>query len=126
MIAYAQALELLLAEAAVLLPVADELADGRVVPPPLVAKDFDLPRRSVEQPLQDFHRGGLARPVGAKQTKTLADFHGQVNTANGLDRWAGVVPLGETRANDRRFHAAIIAGFSDREVPPQSPARRLF
>jgi len=58
---------------------ADALAQFAIVRLPGQAEDLDVARIGFEQPLQDFNRRRLARPIGAKQAEALAavDVKGQ-------------------------------------------------
>src|SRR5262249_44742337 len=83
-------------------------ADGVVVVAPAQAEYFHVAGGGVEKSLDDFERGGLAGPVGAKQPEALAGEHIQVEATNCFDRRPGGVCLHKATDAGGGCHVGIL------------------
>src|SRR5262249_43389321 len=63
----------------------EALAEGSLVGRPAETEHLDVARARLDQPLEDFDRRRLPRPVRPEQTEALAALHLEVEPADGLD-----------------------------------------
>jgi len=72
---------------------------------PALTEDLDLAGSCVEQPFEDFDRGGFACPVGAEQAEAFPPLDLQIEAVDRLDgRRLGGVAFAQISAEDSGGH----------------------